>query len=245
MKNLSLFFIALILLQPITLAQEGWFWQNPLPQGNFLYSVDFVSELTGWAVGSNAILRTTNGGATWTSQTSGTTHSLRGVSFTDSDNGTAVGYNGTILRTTDGGTTWSSQTSGTTNNLLGVCFTDSYNGTAVGDGGTILRTTNGGVSFVEEDEILSEIPSNYELSQNYPNPFNPTTTISYSIPKTSFIKLSIFDILGQEIETLVDEQKYVGTYEITWYAEKLSGGIYFYRLQAGDFVETKKMVLLR
>ena len=79
------------------------------------------------------IVRTTNGGTNWTSQTSGTTNDLWGVSFTDANNGTAVGFGGTILRTTNGGTNWTSQSSGTTNNLYGVSFTDANNGTAVGN----------------------------------------------------------------------------------------------------------------
>ena len=81
---------------------------------------------------SGTILRTTNGGTTWTSQTSGTTNYLYGVSFTDANTGTAVGDYGTILRTTNGGTTWTSQTSGTTDDLYGVSFTDANTGTAVG-----------------------------------------------------------------------------------------------------------------
>jgi hypothetical protein len=85
----------------------------------------------------------------------------------------------------------------------------------------------------------------YTLMQNYPNPFNPSTTIKYSIPQSSNVVLKVFDILGNEISTLVKEEKTTGTYEITWYAEQLSSGIYFYRLKADDFVETKKMILLR
>ena len=100
MKNLSILFIAFLFLQLTTLAQEDWFWQNPLPQGNRLWSVDFVNELTGWTVGNvGTILKTTNGGTTWTLQTSGITEQLLGVCFTDSDNGTAVGENcGQILQ---------------------------------------------------------------------------------------------------------------------------------------------------
>jgi len=190
------------------------------------------------------ILRTTNGGTTWTSQTSGTINSLYGVSFTDSDNGTAVGDDGTILRTTDGGATWTQQTSGTTNSLYGVSFTDSENGTAVGMQGTILRTTNGGVSFVEEEEI-DEIPTGYKLSNNFPDPFNSSTKIRYSVPQSSQLQIKVFDLLGNEIETLVNEEKPIGTYEITWTAENVTSGIYYYRLRAGSFLETKKMVLLK
>ena len=167
-----------------------------------------------------------------------------GASFTDANNGTVVGRAGKILRTTDGGTTWTQQSSSTTGTLLSVSFTDSDNGTVVGSGGTILRTTNGGVTFVEEKEI-DVIPTKYKLSQNFPNPFNPNTKIKYSVPQSSNVVIKVFDILGNEIEILVNEQKSLGTYEITWYAESLPSGIYFYRIQAGSFVETKKLVLLR
>jgi len=107
----------------------------------------------------------------------------------------------------------------------------------------------GGSTFVEENIVHS---AEFSLAQNYPNPFNPNTRIKYSVPNSSKVIIKIFDMLGNEIETLVNEEKPVGTYEITWHAEQLPSGIYFYRLQAvptgrqaGSFVETKKMVLLR
>jgi len=97
----------------------------------------------------------------------------------------------------------------------------------VGYGGTILHTINGGVSFVEEEEIY-EIPTTYNLSNNFPNPFNPNTKIRYSVPQTSNVVIKVFDVLGNEIETLVNDEKPAGTYVLTWYAE-----------------QPKKMVLLR
>jgi hypothetical protein len=151
---------------------------------------------------------------------------------------------GTILRTTDGGITWDFQLSGTRRELYGVNFTDSDNGTVVGSQGTILCTTNGGYTFVEEEE-LDERPTNYNLTQNYPNPFNPSTKIRYSVPHPSQVVIKVFDILGNVIEVLVNDEKVAGTYELTWYAENLPSGIYFYRLQAGSFIETKKMVLMK
>ncbi|MGB5530251.1 MAG: right-handed parallel beta-helix repeat-containing protein, partial [Ignavibacteriaceae bacterium] len=93
---------------------------------------------------------------------------------------------------------------------------------------------------VEED--LSVNPTEYALSQNYPNPFNPTTTIKYSVPKLSFVTIKIYDVLGSEITTLVNEEKPIGSYEVEFDADGLTSGVYFYRLQAGFFVETKKMV---
>jgi len=91
----------------------------------------------------------------------------------------------------------------------------------------------------------TEIPAKYSLSQNYPNPFNPTTNIRYELPKSGCIKLVVFDALGREVETLVNEKQTAGTYEATWNASKLSSGVYFYRLQAVDFTDTKKLILLK
>ena len=95
-------------------------------------------------------------------------------------------------------------------------------------------------------ELLSNIPpSAYRLMQNFPNPFNPKTVIRFDISELELVIIKVFDALGNEIETLVKEEKQSGTYEITWYADGLPSGIYFYRLQAGSFVETKKMVLMK
>jgi len=95
-------------------------------------------------------------------------------------------------------------------------------------------------------EILnSNIPDHFELKQNYPNPFNPTTKIKYQTPKESFVTIKIFDVLGNEIRTLVNEDKPAGTYELIFSAKGLSSGIYYYQLQSTDQVQTKKMVLIK
>jgi len=85
----------------------------------------------------------------------------------------------------------------------------------------------------------------YVLGQNYPNPFNPATTISFSVPTQSFVSLKVFDTLGREVSTPLSQQLSVGTYSRQWNTEGLSSGVYFYRLQAGEYVETKKMILLK
>jgi hypothetical protein len=90
-----------------------------------------------------------------------------------------------------------------------------------------------------------EIVVSYFLSQNYPNPFNPSTKIKYNIPNRSNVILRIYDILGKEIETLVNEEKSAGLYEINWNASKLSSGVYFYQIKAGEYISTKKMILLK
>ena len=94
-------------------------------------------------------------------------------------------------------------------------------------------------------ERSSESPTEFMLSQNYPNPLNPSTKIRYSVPKSSNVMIKVINILGAEIETLVNEEKPAGIYELTWTAANLPSGVYFYKIQAGSFVETKKMVLLK
>jgi len=92
---------------------------------------------------------------------------------------------------------------------------------------------------------INKVPTRFLLSQNYPNPFNPTTTISYKIPQTEFVSLKIYDILGREAATLVNEEKPAGSYEVQFNANGLTSGIYFYQLRAGEYSETKKMLLLK
>ncbi|MCH7974318.1 MAG: T9SS type A sorting domain-containing protein [Bacteroidetes bacterium] len=139
---------------------------------------------------------------------------------------------------------WFQQSSGTANLLYGISFTDTNNGTAVGDLGTILRTTNGGVTFIKDENNFTQ-PKDFLLSQNSPNPFNPSTTIRFSIPEESFVTIKVFNTLGKEITTLINENIIVGNYEIEFIITTLPSGIYFYQLQAGNFVETKKMVLMK
>jgi endo-1,4-beta-xylanase len=88
-------------------------------------------------------------------------------------------------------------------------------------------------------------PSQFSLSQNYPNPFNPTTTIQYTVPSTQYVSLKVYDVIGRELSTLVSEVKPPGTYTVKWDAHGLASGVYFYRLEAGQFTETRKLVLLR
>jgi hypothetical protein len=89
------------------------------------------------------------------------------------------------------------------------------------------------------------LPAEFHLWQNYPNPFNPTTIISYALPKQSLVTLKIYDVLGRAVQTLVEETQEAGIYKVRLDASGLSSGVYFYRLVAGSFVDTKKLLLLR
>ena len=93
--------------------------------------------------------------------------------------------------------------------------------------------------------ISTEIPQNFKLEQNYPNPFNPTTNIRYNLARNGFVKIVVFDALGREIETLVNEKQMAGTYEAKFNASQYSSGVYFYKLITDGFIETKRMVLLK
>ena len=92
----------------------------------------------------------------------------------------------------------------------------------------------------EEIELID-----FSLTQNYPNPFNPSTTIRYEIPENQFVTLKVYDLLGKEVATLVNEEKQAGSYSVDFDASNLTTGMYIYKIQTGDFVDTKKMILIK
>ena len=148
--------------------QTEWYWQNPLPTGNHLLSTFFVDDNTGWAVGnSGTVVKTSDGGSSWISQTSGVYNDLYSVFFTNGSTGWAVGLGagslgqsgGIIINTTNGGTNWITQfTPGPSEWLTSVCFTNSNTGWAVGlgqTGGIIYKTTNGGTNWLTQSSNTS------------------------------------------------------------------------------------------
>ena len=135
------------------------------------------------------------------------------------------------------------------NSLYGVYVFGKDTAFAVGSGGTILSTNKPDITAVEEDNISI---NDYILYQNYPNPFNPATTIRYSVPFTgntpkteSHVSLKVFDILGNEIAELVNEEQVPGNYEVIFNAGNCASEVYFYKLAAGTCNCTKKMIILK
>jgi hypothetical protein len=172
-----------------------------------------------------------------------------------------------IIASSNGGSSWHVQYRGSPdyfNIIKSVYFIDKNTGWATSCTGKILKTTNGGEP-IGIKKVGKDIPVSFSLSQNYPNPFNPSTKIKFSIPLSRgmsegefttpgrggvLTKLIIFDLLGCEVATLVNEKLQPGEYEVEWPAtsgdaSNYASGIYFYKLVAGDFSDTRKMVLIK
>lgn len=190
----------------------------------------------------------TNGGTVWTSRNTGVNFLINNIKFINSKTGWVVGGNGTIMKTTNCGVNWQLQMGGLQNITLRDLFILNENYLWVsGDSGTVtglvFRTSTGGASFVKR--IGNETPEFYSLFQNYPNPFNPNTIIRFQIKDSRFVSLKVYDILGKEITILINEKKSPGIYEVTFDGGNIASGVYFYKIQAGDFIQVKKMVLLK
>jgi N-acetylneuraminic acid mutarotase len=149
--------------------------------------------------------------------------------------------------------TWSSLGTGSSNGVNNQVYALAVVGNEVFVGGeftlaggiasTFIARWNSGTSRVEQ--LSPTAPKTFLLEQNYPNPFNPSTTIRYQLPVASEVKLEVYDVLGKKIATVVNERQSAGAYQVVWNASGLSSGTYFYRLQAGTFVETKKMIMVK
>jgi photosystem II stability/assembly factor-like uncharacterized protein len=225
----------------------GTNWINPARvTTNHLKSIFFIDAFTGWACGNGGtILKTTNAGYNWTVLSSGVTDTLGCVKFYNSNTGWVSGYN-KILATTNGGNSWTIQYTGASNVLQSISFANALTGWVCGSR-TVLATVTGGSKV---NRLGSIVPDDYKLEQNYPNPFNPETKIRFDVKKEfrsqeSEVKLVIYDILGKEISTLINEALQSGSYEVTFDGSNLTSGIYFYRLTAGDYVTTKKMMMIK
>jgi hypothetical protein len=158
--------------------------------------------------------------------------------FNYSGTGVASG----IYRTSDNGANWAPVNTGLPDpcsiNALAVMGSSMY--------GSYLGVWKRPLSeLTSVREIASGVPGSFNLEQNYPNPFNPTTTIGFGIRASGFVSLKVFDILGREIATLVNEKMKTGIYEISFDATGLASGTYFYRLSAGSYTEVKRMTLMK
>ena len=220
----------------------SWSQQDPPSEG--YNSIYMVNNTTGWAVGSSGVIvNTTDGGLSWNYQSNPdtSTRALNDVFFLNANEGWAVGNSGVILHTTNGGTAWSIEGSGLTTNMLrSVQFTSSSNGYVLGNNKTLLKYTL--TTGIKDN---SQMSASFNLEQNYPNPFNPSTKISYSLAIPAQIKLSVYNIFGQQVVVLDEGFKPAGSFIADFAGDGLPTGIYYYRLQCGDRHLTRKMTLIK
>ncbi|MEO7292522.1 MAG: T9SS type A sorting domain-containing protein, partial [Ginsengibacter sp.] len=156
-------------------------------------------------------------------------------------------------RSIDGGISWGTDTRLTSNTAFSYSPSVSVSASVVHVVWTDERDNNAEIYYKRDPtgnpfgiiNVNSEVPNQFSLSQNYPNPFNPTTKIQFSLPKSSFANIVVYDMLGKEIETVVNEQLNASTYQADFDGSKFASGVYYYKLLAGDYTQTKKMVLIK
>jgi photosystem II stability/assembly factor-like uncharacterized protein len=231
----------------------NWLTQSVNITGNYTSAIAFHSnKMYGVAATSTSlptVARTTDGGITWSSVDIGT--GISGTCFFNWIENTPVVYivgsNGTIKRSNNNGLTWvTTPTAG----ITGISHFDFVNinniiyGYAVSTNGNVIKLTDS-ILVLTGIHNNGNLPVEYSLYQNYPNPFNPSTTISFSIAKSGLTKLSVFNYLGQEIAVLKNETMQAGRYEFLFDASNIASGVYYYKLTAGDFTDTKKMILVK
>jgi len=229
--------------------------QNLNITGTFVSGCGFkFDKLWGVAITSTSlptVARTVNGGTTWSPVSSGagptagtTVKWIWGTNVVYICAGTGAG--GTIKRSADGGVTWATMTTdgitGLNNMEYAIVGSDAHL-YAVATDGSVIHYNDAGIVGIDPQN--QNVPTDYVLHQNYPNPFNPVTTIKYSIPWASNVTLKIYDLLGNEVLTVVNSYQGAGNYVETVDASSLASGVYFYKLTAGSFTDSKKMTVVK
>jgi photosystem II stability/assembly factor-like uncharacterized protein len=208
---------------------------------------DWLSGQSGLMAGNVAMLQTSNLGNNWTTVPMLGSGNVVGITFTNLpvDNFTVPAWyvrTSTSIYASVNGSTWLAEYTATAGNYNAISQA------RPGRGIWAVRS-NGGISFhtiiADINKIGTSVPNKYELFQNYPNPFNPATTIKFQVPNTGFVSLKVFDALGKEVQTLIDQNVSAGFYETKFSAENLSSGIYFYKLVTEKFTDVKKMVVIK
>jgi len=185
-------------------------------------------------------------GENWNIIDTGLTDHKVNLLYTDGSN-LYAGTNNSVYVSTNYGQSWINISSGSPfdSNAAIISIT-------VADSSLIVGTNGYGAWRFPLSQLVtgindrtSQLPSSFSLQQNYPNPFNPTTVICYSLPVSSYVSLNVYDVLGREVGTLVNEEQNAGTHNVTFNAGNLTSGVYYYRLTTGNFVDTKKLMLIK
>ncbi len=225
---------------------SNWITRYVTPDSaQWCWKINFISRDIGFisleknSGGPTYYLKTTNRGVNWEQKLFlNTFYDEEGIGFINESLRWIGGWSTQTYKTTDGGISWAQDNFGYNINRFRIMNdTLSY---AVGK--HVYRYSRYPIGI---KPISSEVPSEFNLFQNYPNPFNASTKFKIQISKLSDVKVTVFDILGREVETIVNEQLNAGTYEVEWDALSCPAGTYFYKLQAGDFMGSRKMVLIK
>jgi photosystem II stability/assembly factor-like uncharacterized protein len=212
------------------------------PATDDIKDIQFINGSIGFACGSNSFfMYTSNGGSNWTSRSTGIIVGLNGLHFVDQNTGWTVGGAGTLYSTTNAGLNWVAITTPTTQDLNSIHSFDGANAWAVGNSGTIITNYSQTTGIEGEFGNVSE----FSLDQNYPNPFNPSTKIRFSIAFEAFVTVKVFDMLGSEIATLINEKLLAGSYILNFNASGLNSGVYFYSISTDKFSDTRKMIVMK
>ncbi len=210
--------------------------------GQWAWKIQFPSKNTGYvsveAVGFSAVLKTTNKGMNWVELNFPVANfHMQGIGFANENTGWVGKQTGDTYKTTNGGLNWVLDPWGQNVNRFRM-----FNDTSGYAAGEIIYkfTTPLGIQ-----QISSEIPDKFSLQQNYPNPFNPSTKINWQVSNSAFVQLKVYDALGNEVGTLVNEKQNAGSYSVDFNAASLPSGVYFYKLTTDKFSETKKMLLIK
>jgi len=213
-------------------------------QSDYARPITYVSPYLLLGTGAQGLLRSSDDGNTWLNNARGLLPDCDIYDFAITGSNVFAGTSRGMFLSTDLGLNWTNVSTKELNmgiRSLAIFGSDLVAGTA--GAGVWKRPLSEMIAVSNVSERLLTL--DYKLEQNYPNPFNPITVINYSVPKTCFVTLRVYDVLGKEIRTLVNEEKHAGYYNIEFTAGNLTSGIYFYQLKADEYTITKKMILLK
>ncbi len=224
----------------------GQSWSIAWSPVSLLWDVMAASQQVIVAVGAKSgrgvVFRSTDRGVQWDSVVAVSSSYLIAVSFCSPDTGFALTWDGGVFRTVNGGSSWDSLTVMPPGaGVSSIAVSSPLAGMISGDRGMVYYTSKGFAGVSEEPRL----PNQPVLYQNFPNPFNPSTSIRFDLPQKAHVLLAVYNLLGQRVVTLLQGEKEAGHHELKFDASRLSSGVYFYRIQAGDFGQTRKFVILR
>lgn len=220
-------------------SNNGTNWTQTALNDVDVYALAVVGNNVFAGTSYSGIYRSTNNGSSWF-QSGLNNQSV--MSFAVSGNNIFAGSDSGVYLTTNYGTSWinESQGFGSNRSVLALLIANNY---IFAGASTVWRRILS--EMIGVNNISTEIPTAYSLSQNYPNPFNPTTSIKFNVAKLGYVKIVIYDVTGREVQTIVNESLKPGTYETSFDGSSLNSGVYFYKIIAEEFSETKKMLLIK